>query len=1343
MSRIDRIIVILTCLLGILCAPVRAQQQTIDVSLLLGDTDSLTAIEAIRILRSDPALARVRFHAYPANRIDKRDLSAFETSRLAFVQTVGWNLARAVAPQIEALNRSGGKAFAVGPTWDDQLRSLGLLRDDALTAYMTASGPGNVANMVRAALARELGLSAPVAPPAPLPEFGALDLDNGRIAANFEEFRDHYSRYKPGRPWVGVPFYRTNAVSGQTETVRALAAALEAKGLNVIPFFGFPLERTLERFAFDSGGQPAVAALGALSMKIGAIPETLGPVLQRLGAPAVNLITLNSQTRAQWEASPQGLDILERVWQIGGPELGGLVAPTVVASKEPWVDPDTGIEALRETAIPDRIDRAAERIAAWVALRETPNPDKRVALLYYNYPPGREAIGASYLNVLPGSLWQMLTRLQREGYRTDGLPEEEDGVLEAIRDHGGNIGNWNPGTLELLVREGLSQGAVQLLPVATYRQWFVRDVPASLRQAMIEKWGEPETSSIMVWKDDKGTPYFVFPARRYGNVLLAPQPSRGWEQDVAKLYHDVSLPPHHQYLAFYLWLQNEFHANAMVHIGTHATHEWLGGKEIGFSNADPGELIAGSVPQLYPYIVDDVGEAIQAKRRGMAAIISHMTPPIDKASLSPQLKELTELISNLAVAKQKSPDLASGILAELQRKASSQGILKDMGLEQLDEDNADQLDDYIREISEKATPFGLHTFGVSPDANAALATAEAILSQETIESSRQKLLRTESLVSLLQTSANAELDAFTAALAGAYVAAGPGNDPIRNPDSLPTGRDLYGFDPSRMPSPATYAMGEGLARKLVDDFHASKGEWPNKFVFNLWGVESSRHEGVMEAQILYLMGIRPQWDARGKVIGVEPIARSVLGRPRVDVTIIPSGLYRDMFPIVMKLLDEAVTLAKAQDEPDNAIRNNIVAMRKDLVEQGLSEQRAEQLASVRVFSVPSGAYGTNLDKIIPLSNTYGSKGKEADDKLSDVFFMRMHHAFGQGLWGASVDDRPNLAVDLFTRSLKGAQAVVHSRSSNIYASLDGDDFYQYLGGTAMAIRKIDGKSPDVLVTNMAVPNQPKNETLERYMGREMRARYLNPKWIEKMMAEGYAGAAFVDRVVENLYGWQVTVPEAVGDEKWQEMFETWVEDRNHLDIKQKFRDAGNLLAYQALIDRMIVAINKGYWKANPATIAALKEANLAVIAEAGVACSRDTCSSTEITALAEVQDRRDLQGALRLPAPGADLIQANVSAARALPTASRPSQSLEQQSADALKQTASTTRPPAIDQPTPSPAKVEGFAVEERTTSFEHPDAPPSSHAATVMSGILLLGFASRLLLTLVWGPSRGPLREV
>jgi cobaltochelatase CobN len=428
-------------------------------------------------------------------------------------------------------------------------------------------------------------------------------------------------------------------------------------------------------------------------------------------------------------------------------------------------------------------------------------------------------------------------------------------------------------------------------------------------------------------------------------------------------------------------------------------------------------------------------------------------------------------------------------------------------------------------------------------------------------------------------------------------------------------------------------MGAKLAKDLIEGYKQRHGIFPDKLTFNLWATETIRNEGVMQSQIMYLMGIKPKWDERGRVIGVEAIPRQELGRARIDVTIVPSGLYRDMFSNIIDLLDKAVTLAKAQLEEDNIIRVNVLKTKKLLMDKGIDEEKAERLATIRTFTTPSGAYGPNLDTVINKSNTWETEGK-----VIDVFFMRMSHIYGQGFWGDkivqqsdSAADRQknritdgkgvseeeqkteNLSLILFKNALSGTKIAIHSRSSNVIATLDNDDVFQYLGGVAMAVRSIDGKAPEVYITNLSNPKQPKQETIEKVMGREMRSRYLNPEWIKEMMKEGYAGARFIDKIVEHLWGWQVVVPEAVDKAKWNEMYETYVLDRNELNIKELFRESKNMWAYQSIVARMLETIRKDYWKADKKVVETLAKEYAESVKEVGFACCDHTCNNPLLT----------------------------------------------------------------------------------------------------------------------------------
>lgn len=1226
-----------------------AQAATINVSLMMGGNDTVTAADAARILKADPAMRDVKVKIYslqdfPAAASPSPSAqNAFLTqSHYIFVSTsVGRRFIDLAGDDIKKATLSGAVAYIIGGVWDTDFASFGLTKKPELTAYKEAGGAANMANMVRAALTKQLALKS-VPSPNSMPEQAYYNPQNNRTYADFASYQRDCSWCKPGRDWVGIMMYRNNALSGKTETVIALAKALAEKGLNPLVTFGIHTDLEVEKLLLDETGKPRVAGVLMLSGKFDMTPQNTVPLLQRFNIPFINLITLMTQNRAQFEASPIGLDIMERSWQVGSTELGGAIAPTVIAAKERFHDAALDVSYDSDTPIPERVIRAVDRIRNYITLQKENNLGKRVALIYYNYPPGKENIGASYLNVLPKSLWAIVRRMQAEGYYL-GSPQEitntlkdETTLFSLVREYGTNVNGHAVGALEALVRGGHAT----LLPVATYKKWFAQ-LPTNLRKDMLHYWGEPEQAKAMLWKDAKGQAYFVFPTVRLGNILLSPQPDRIGSADPSQLFHDIHMPPHHQYLAYYLWLQQAFKAHAMVHVGTHGTHEWHGGREVGFLADDPGEVFVGAVPQLYPYIVDNIGEGIQAKRRGAAALISYLTPPLDKAVLNTELVKLMGLISDYRVALQKGPLAAEAILGEFSALATKLGVAKDLGFTAITTAaQVDVIEDHLNEIGQAHAPYGLHTFGVSPDVHAQQTTADAMLSVETGLTQEQYAAKRKDYMSRLERSGKAELDALMNGLNGGYIAASGGNDPIRNPDALPTGRNLFGFDPTRLPTPATYAAGAKQAEDLVEDYRRRHGQYPDKLSFNLWGVESYRHEGMIEAEIMRLLGVKPVWDERGMVKGVERISLKELGRPRVDVVMMPSGMYRDQFAPVMLLLDKAVTAARLGEEADNPLAANYKKARAALIARGVPEEQASRLAGVRLFSEPTGTYGTNLNKVIPMSNTWKN-----EKEIANVYLNRVGHPYGQGYWGgmdvSAKDGQPvtgkeipaSLGVDLFKLALTDVKATIHSRSSNTYAALDNEDFYQDLGGAALAVRAVNGAGAEVIVANFADPKHPHHETLEKFIGTEMRTRYLNPKWIQSMMKEGYSGARFVGKVAENLWGWQVTTPEAVGDAKWQEMYETYVADRNGLDIQQKFRDSKNMLAYQGMIDRMLTAVNKGYWKADAKTKAALEKANNEVIAEAGVACDRDTCSSSEITKLAEAQDRKTGETAAKLPAP--------------------------------------------------------------------------------------------------------------
>lgn len=1305
---VSRFAVLAVALVGPIVSAGPAAAQPPAVVLIPADAEMAAVVSAVRAVRAEgPLPVSLRVVSYSQQSAD--DLAAIERARMVVLFNIGQELPAKLAPQIAAQKKNGGTAFVVGQLYTDEERKAGFVRDESLAAYGNAGGAENWSNLLRTVIARVSGRRRQVPPAVEYPKMALWEPRSGRTFDSWEPFEARYIAEHPasaGRRWVGILANREQVTAGVSPVLRDLVSAFEARGLNVAAAYGYPPDAAVEHFFIGAPGQRRIEALVGIAIKFGNVPDRTVPIVQRLDVPIVNAITLYGKSRAEWEASLLGLDLTERAWQVAVPEFAGAVQPTVIASRERRHDEMSGVDYLEETPIPGRVDVLADRVRNWVTLRTTPARNKRVAIIYYNYPPGRENVGASYLNVMPQSLWQMLMRLEQDGYTTTGRPRDAASFLAEATDHGVNVNAETPGALERLVRTG----QCVLLPVADYRRW-IRTMPAALIEPMTKAWGEPEDSKLMVWRDGKGLPYFVFPALRYGNIVFTPQPTRGWEQDIKKAYHDLTIPPHHQYLAFYLWLQRGFRANAMVHVGTHGTMEWLSGKEIGQSAADPSEAVAGNIPHLYAYIVDVIGEGLQAKRRGMATLLSHMTPPFDKAGLNPQLMTLRALLDDYTVAAQKSETATAAVLADINANAAKQGVLKDLGMADIrTAQDVEVVEHYLKEIGEKQVPFGMHTFGVAPGEAERRATAEAVIGiQGTGEETHGDAV--VDFMRLMEDSARAELDAFSAGLAGRYVAAGPGGDPMRRPDSLPTGRDLYGFDPSRLPTTGTWAQGQALAAQFVTEFRKKHGTRPERIVFNLWSNETMRHEGIVEAEILALLGVKPVWDPRGKVQGIEVVPREALGRPRVDVTVVPSGLYRDALPVLMQLIDSAVTAVKDLDEGDNAVRAHVLQTRKALEERGVKADEAARMAAVRVFTEPSGVYGTGVPNVAMASNTWKS-----DSEVADVFFQHEGHLFGQGFWGEQPGGT-SLAVDIFKMSLKGAQAVIHSRATNVYATLDNDDMFQYLGGTSMAVRSVNGSTPETMVLDLATPGAGKHETLEQFMGKEMRTRYLNPEWIDRIMKEGYAGARMVMQVTDNLWGWQVTVPDAVGDTRWQEMYETYVKDRNNLDIRNRFRQAGNLRAYQGVVDRMLVAVNKGYWKADASVVADLHRVNDEVMREAGVACDSNSCSDDDVAAFAKLMDQRTALVAGRMRAPN---VAAMVSRGRPAP----PSIAARGQGAPSGSAAAATARRPEPARPQAQPPIVRGRKMTDVTRTVV--DATSALHwpVFAVLAVLVLAGFS-------------------
>ena len=1081
----------------------------------------------------------------------------------------------------------------------EQYVEQGAVWDERARAFWTHWGFANQLGLLKLTLsyAGVAGLEVPE--PQPTLEAGYYYPDGatGRVFANWEEFdtwRDTAGVRRPGAPRVAVGFYKSTYYAGDTALLDAVITEIEHQGAEAIPVFGYPSAAAFEQLLLDENGEARADVAVAFVFRFANFEAA--KLLENVDIPIVSLVSLYGRSEEEWRASPQGLSMFEGTFQVMVPELAGLVAPTVVGSQERTEDPDTGLTIVSRRPIWPRVRLSVQRALRYAALATTPNTDKRLALMVYNYPPGKASIGASYLNVAE-SLANILQRLDAEGYDVGDADLSADAVLAQLTAKARNVGGYAPGELDAL----LAEGTAVLIGLEQYRAWLSSYAPG-LRERVLADWGPADQTTLMATSGPDGVASLVIPVVRYGNVIVLPQPARGWGEDAEALYHADDLAPHHQYVATYAWLKHDFEAHAVMHLGTHGTLEWLDGKDIGLSLEDAPDALIADLPNIYPYNVDVVGEGLVARRRGMATLVDHMVPPFKKGGLLPELAALSESINDYHGSLHNSAELARAFAEEIREQVIDLGIAKDLGLDfsapdSVNHDSLHEIEDYLGDLRDQNIPFGLHAFGRTPAPEHRATTVEAILSTDRSMLPDDAEVFAEDMDRRIVESGPRELDRLMRGFRGGYVATGNGGEPIRTPDAYPTGKNFYGIDPDKVPKPAAWEMGVRLADQMLASHVEENGRYPEKVSFVIWGDETMRHQGVLESQIFHLLGTRPVWNVRGNVIDIEVVPSAALGRPRVDIVIASAA--EGMFSNVTRLMDEAVQRVKLLDEAENYVRRHYLQTRSALIERGYDEDDADRRAGVRIFDEPPGTFNLNTSGIAAASGTW-----DTDQGMADEYLSKMGHGYGNGFWGEPMED-------VFRMALSGTEKVVHSSSTTLYGALDNDDFFMYMGGLAAAVRRIDGTTPDMVVTNTRDPGNPEITGVDKFIGAEFRTRYVNPTWIQGMQGEGYAGAVEMRAFVEYLWGWDATVTDVVDDAMWNESFAVYVDDKHELGMKAFF-ETHSPFAYQDMTGRMIETIRKDYWNADPEILTRLLTEYVESVNTHGVGCSGHTCGNPRL-----------------------------------------------------------------------------------------------------------------------------------
>jgi cobaltochelatase CobN len=943
------------------------------LSLLIIDGDSYLAHQALNTLELPPDYEARAFTMKELER-DLAKAGFVKESGVLVVDVMGRELSEYV---IDQGLLAGRRVLALRGSRDDQgLAAQGFIFDEEVAEYFQHLSVINIQNMVKAAL------KLPAAAVAKMPENGIYHPEAPLLFSEYGEYAKWYEArpgFDPGRPWLGLMIFSSSLIEGQKEAYQDLVARLERGGFNILPAFGRDLV-VLEKYLLDRSRKSRVDLVLAFSLKFySALNRDLDRAVADLDVPIFNAINLYTQTIDEWRADPRGIPPLDVIWTLATPEISGLIEPTPLKGKIEERDSVSGAQVYRYQLMPEMVERLLPRLHNWVRLKSKDNADKKVAILYYNYGRGKQNIGASYLNVFR-SLSEILANLKKAGYKVPGrLALTEDEIKELVLKSGRNIGSWAPGELETL----LDSGQVMELPLEEYARWFA-GLPEEFGQKVLEQWGPPEKSDLMI-KNGK----IVIPMVRLDNLVIMPEPAVAATDDAQKLQHLSEFYPHHQYIAAYLWLKHGFGADAIVELGTHATYEWTPGKQAGLSPACPPEILVTDIPILYPYIVDDVGEGLQAKRRGRGVIISHLVPPLVTAESYQEYLELKELIAQHELAESLDAKTCAVYHEEIQIKAKALGLDKDLGLDGFaSHEDLVTLEEYLEFLEISAVPYGLHTFGVSPQGEALKALSSAMAAQnQGLDEARAE--------ADLAASCPREMTMLLEGLSGGFIPPTEGNDPVRNPAALPTGGNFYGLSPNRMPTPAAWKLGQEAADEIIRKYRAEhEGAWPEKVAVVLWAVESLRNEGLNEATVLALIGVEPVWNPSGQILGTRVIPGPRLGRPRIDVVMNASGLYRDLFPDKILFLDEALRQAAVQDDIENFISRNDGKIKRSLMESGLSEEEAGRFSRARIFSEAPGNYGNRVSELVSASGYWDN-----DKAIADAYRTHTGFAYGREFWG--------------------------------------------------------------------------------------------------------------------------------------------------------------------------------------------------------------------------------------------------------------------------------------------------------------------------------------------------------
>ena len=1104
---------------------------------------------------------------------------------------------------------------------DPELREFSTVSDtdyDALWSYFVEGGPENAANLLAYAQAMLAKTDKPQ-PARPLLRAGVY-----WPGAAQSDLITAQAAWTPDAPIVPIIFYRALLEGAGLAPINQLTKYLLRRGLNPLPVFVASLKDPLSQATLDTlfASAPPSVILNCTAFAVGSAHQGDAPTENPLSGPSANAapvfqVILSSATPESWATGKRGLSATDIAMNVALPEVDGRILSRAVSFKgEAYFDDTTQCAITTYQPQSDRISFVTDLAANWARLRQTGPADRKVAIILANYPnkDGRLANGVGLDT--PAATVHALTLLAQNGYQIDAPPADAQALMDRLM---AGPTNW--------LTDRADRDGGEFLPLDTYLHHF-NALPWDVKSQITARWGTPDADPFGVVKiplpEAPTSPQnsgFALSIHRFGNAIIGLQPARGYNIDPTETYHSPDLIPPHHYLAFYFWLRHHWGADAIIHMGKHGNLEWLPGKAVALSQTCWPEIALGPTPHLYPFIVNDPGEGTQAKRRAQAVIIDHLTPPLTRAESYGPMRDLEALVDEYYEASGLDPRRLQHLRREIMSLSQATGLAIDAGLTGTDDSDFTRLDAYLCDLKEAQIRDGLHIFGQSPtgiqerdlaialarsprgqaDKDASLLRALAddldltfdplsadlgqpwtgpkpdmlthlspdpwrttgdtverleLLSQQLLFSDIARLGRRSAAVlhdiqtHILPTIAAcgpAESAALLTALNGQAIKPGPSGAPTRGRmDVLPTGRNFYSVDSRAVPTPTAWALGWQSANLLIEKHLQDHGDWPRSLLITAWGTSNMRTGGDDIAQALALMGVKPTWDsANRRVTGFDILPLGVLGRPRVDVTLRISGFFRDAFPQLIALVDSAARAVQALDEPG---AENPAAARA----------RSGETQS-RVYGSKPGAYGAGLQALID-ERIWSTKADLGNAYLD----------WGGYAYAAAREGTPDRTG--FATRLTQVQAIVQNQDNREHDLLDSDDYYQFEGGAAAAVSTLQGRDIPIYHNDHSRPERPLIRTLEDEIGRVIRSRVVNPKWIDGVKRHGYKGAFEIAATVDYMFAFAATTG-AVKNHHFDLAYEAFLAD----DATRQFIADHNAPALADIADRLAEAIERGLW----------------------------------------------------------------------------------------------------------------------------------------------------------------------